>query len=353
MPGTGAAVRVPACLCALACAMAVLVSVGGCGSSANRPDRGGRAKPAESFWVNPQGTAARQVRQWQRQGRVREAESIKRIADHPVAEWFARPRPGPRARALVEAAARQRRTALFVAYEIPHRDCGQYSTGGAPDAVAYRRWIDELAAGIGDHSATVVLEPDAVAHMVDGCTHAAFHEERYELLAYAVRRLKRQPATKVYLDAANSSWIPDPDRMVGPLQRAGVADADGFAVNVANFETTEASRSYGHLLSGALDGAHFVIDTSRNGNGPAPRSRLREAWCNPPGRALGTPPTTDTGDPLVDAFLWIKRPGDSDGQCRGGPPAGQWWPDYALGLTRDARNGKSEQDGSSGRAEAG
>ncbi|SCE59467.1 endoglucanase [Streptomyces sp. Termitarium-T10T-6] len=50
----------------------------------------------------------------------------------------------------------------------------------------------------------------------------------------------------------------------------------------------------------------------------------------------GTPPTTDTGDERLDAYLWIKRPGDSDGTCRGGPPAGDWWPEYALGLARRA-----------------
>ncbi|MYR13850.1 endoglucanase, partial [Streptomyces sp. SID724] len=48
------------------------------------------------------------------------------------------------------------------------------------------------------------------------------------------------------------------------------------------------------------------------------------------------PPTTDTGDDRLDAYLWIKRPGDSDGTCRGGPPAGDWWPEYALGLARRA-----------------
>ncbi|XIE81958.1 glycoside hydrolase family 6 protein [Streptomyces sp. SBR177] len=57
-----------------------------------------------------------------------------------------------------------------------------------------------------------------------------------------------------------------------------------------------------------------------------------------PGRALGVPPTDRTGDELVDAYLWIKRPGDSDGTCRGGPAAGTWWPDYALGLARRAKN---------------
>ncbi|MFE3685237.1 endoglucanase, partial [Streptomyces sp. NPDC059095] len=36
-------------------------------------------------------------------------------------------------------------------------------------------------------------------------------------------------------------------------------------------------------------------------------------------------------------LVWIMRPGDSDGPCRGGPSAGTWWPEYALGLAKRAR----------------
>jgi endoglucanase len=77
-----------------------------------------------------------------------------------------------------------------------------------------------------------------------------------------------------------------------------------------------------------------VIDTSRNGNGPAPSGPAgNEHWCNPAGRKLGDLPTTTTGVPLADAYLWIKRPGESDGACgNDAPPAGQWFPDYALAL---------------------
>ena len=47
-------------------------------------------------------------------------------------------------------------------------------------------------------------------------------------------------------------------------------------------------------------------------------------------------PTASTGDPNADAFLWIKHPGESDGACNGGPVAGTWWADYALGLAQRA-----------------
>lgn len=233
------------------------------------------------------------------------------------------------------AAAREGRTAVFVAYDIPHRDCGQHSAGGAYGADAYRDWIDRFARAVGDSEALVVLEPDAVAHIVDGCTPGEYHAEREQMLSEAIVRLKRQPRTKVYLDAGNPAWIRESWKLVEPLRRAGVANADGFALNVSNFQTDETTKEYGRRLSEDLGGKHFVVDTSRNGNGPLDGDPS-QAWCNPPGRALGTPPTKETGDPLVDAYLWIKRPGESDGQCRGGPSAGQWWADYALGLARNS-----------------
>ncbi|WP_190329296.1 glycoside hydrolase family 6 protein [Streptomyces venezuelae] len=289
---------------------------------------------ASVFWVDPQSAAARQAAEWRRAGREGDARLIERIAGRPQAFWLHSDGAGAVVREHVEAAAAAGRTAVLVAYFVPHRDCGAYSSGGARDAAHYRRWIDDFAAGLGSHGAYVIVEPDAVAHLVAGCP-GANAAERYGLLAHAVERLKRQPHTKVYVDAGNAGWIPDERRLVAPLRGAGIAEADGFALNVSNYQTDAVSSVYGHRLARALGGGkRFVIDSSRNGNGPY---RGAQSWCNPPGRALGTPPTTNTGDPSLDAYLWIKRPGESDGTCRGGPKAGQWWPEYALGLAGRAR----------------
>ncbi|MET9903763.1 glycoside hydrolase family 6 protein [Streptomyces sp. NPDC006446] len=285
-----------------------------------------------SFWVDPTGPAARQIQLWRQQGRTEDAALLKRIAGEPVALWPAgETDPGPAVRSAAASATREGRTALFVAYDIPHRDCGQHSAGGAADADVYRQWIGLFAEALGDSRALVILEPDAIAHIVDGCTPVEYHAEREQLLNEAIVRLKRQPRTRVYLDAGNPAWIRDSGKLVEPLERAGVANADGFSLNVANFQTDATAKQYGLGLSARLGGKHFVVDTSRNGNGP-----LEGAWCNPPGRALGTRPTTATGEPALDAYLWIKRPGESDGACGGGPAAGQWWPDYALELARNS-----------------
>ncbi|MEU5365494.1 glycoside hydrolase family 6 protein [Streptomyces sp. NPDC005925] len=288
---------------------------------------------ASPFWVDPASPAARQIRVWRQEGRAGDADLLRRIADHPAALWpTGETDPAPQVRAAAVAAGRAGRTAVLVAYNIPHRDCGQHSAGGAADADAYRQWIGSFADAIGDAKALVVLEPDAVAHIVDGCTPGQDHAEREQLLTEAVDRLKQQPHTKVYLDAGNPDWIKDPGRLVAPLQRAGIGNADGFALNVSNFQTNEVTAGYGRELSKGLGGKHFVVDTSRNGNGP-----LEGSWCNPPGRALGTHPTTETDEPALDAYLWIKRPGESDGTCEGGPAAGRWWPEYALELARNSR----------------
>ncbi|MGW4272532.1 glycoside hydrolase family 6 protein [Streptomyces seoulensis] len=285
----------------------------------------------DPYWVDPDSRAARQLAAYAEAGRTADAARVRRIAEQPTGEWIGPENPEREARGFTEAAAKAGRTALLVLYDIPHRDCGQYSRGGAADGDGYRAWIDGVARGIGDRAATVVLEPDAVLHLVDGCTPQEVREERYDLLAGAVARLKSLPRTKVYLDAGNAGWG-RPDQIYGPLRRAGVERADGFAVNVANFYSTEDSLAYGRRLSAKVGGKHFVIDTSRNGNGPWTEGDPAERWCNPPGRALGEPPTTRTADPLVDAYLWVKRPGESDGACKGGPKAGDWWAEYALGL---------------------
>ncbi|MEW1827510.1 glycoside hydrolase family 6 protein [Streptomyces sp. NPDC088196] len=289
----------------------------------------------EPFWTAPDSRAAQQAATWREAGRTADATLMDRIAARPEAEWLNGPNPGPVVRARTTAAAQAGRTAVLVAYYIPNRDCGQYSLGGAPTATAYRTWIDEFATALGDRGAYVIVEPDAVAQVVAGCTRVTA-SDRYTLLAYAVDHLKRQPNTHVYLDAGNSSWIPEAWRLVTALKASGVARADGVALNVSNYQTNKASSTYGDQLSQDLAGKHYVIDTSRNGNGPYTGTGA-DAWCNPPGRALGTPPTTRTDNSLLDAYLWIKRPGESDGTCRGGPAAGQWWPSNALELARNAR----------------
>ncbi|MEV7790878.1 glycoside hydrolase family 6 protein [Streptomyces sp. NPDC087512] len=323
---------------ASAAALGAALLIAGCSSSGDGDGKGAGAgitqRPAETvpFWVNPDGRAAEELVSLEKAGKKDQADRIREIAQQPTAEWISPENPEEQARGLTEAADEAGRTALLVLYNIPHRDCGQYSQGGAADGDAYRAFVDGVAEGIGDRSAAVVLEPDAVLHLVDGCTPQEFHEERYDLLQGAVAKLTALKNTKVYLDAGNAGWG-HPDQIFEPLERAGVGRADGFAVNVSNFYSTEESIAYGKRLSAKVGGKHFVVDTSRNGNGPYTEGAPDERWCNPPGRALGEPPTIKTADPLVDAYLWIKRPGESDGECKGGPKAGDWWPEYALKLT--------------------
>src|SRR6202011_1003075 len=139
----------------------------------------------------------------------------------------------------------------------------------------------------------------------------------------------RNPATAVYIDAGHSRWV-SADVMAARLNDVGVAKARGFSVNTSNFFTTDEEIGYGEAISGLTNGAHYVIDTGRNGAGPADGSMY---WCNPSGRALGAPPTTQTASAHADAYLWIKRPGESDGSCgRGEPGAGRFVESYAINL---------------------
>jgi endoglucanase len=284
-----------------------------------------------TFYVDPDSQAAAAVRSLQASAPA-DAATLSRLADGSAAAWFGDRDPAA-LQAKVSAWVGKLRGSgalpVVVAYGIPNRDCGGYSAGGLASPDAYRTWISAFATGLGHAPAAVILEPDALAQI--DCLSSADAQTRYGLLRYAVDTLASGGAS-VYIDAGNAKWHNAID-MAGRLRQAGIDRARGFALNVSNFDDTADELAYGDaIVRGLGGGTHFVVDTSRNGQGRAPDG----AWCNPPGRGLGARPTAATGDARADAFLWIKVPGESDGTCNGGPGAGQWWLDYALGLARRA-----------------
>ncbi|WP_308405256.1 glycoside hydrolase family 6 protein [Streptomyces rugosispiralis] len=227
----------------------------------------------------------------------------------------------------------------------------------------------------GDLDTPVVEDPETAA--------------RYSEINYAVDVLSALGNASVYLDAGHSGWH-SVSSIVPRLIKAGIDRATGFALNVSHYQTDPDSAWYGRLVSSCLAYAdeggdpedcaeqswsrrharrwlrahapddparmkHYVTDTSRNGQGPwTPRAASHQhndvqSWCNPPGRGLGRRPTTRTGEALLDAALWVKTPGQSDGRCLRGtdgpldpvrgtlnPEAGEWFPEQALELVRYA-----------------
>jgi endoglucanase len=282
-----------------------------------------------TLFVDPGSPAADEADRWRTSDPSR-AALYDRIAERPQADWFGDWYGVGEVDDAVAARTRQIRAAgalpVYVLYAIPARDCGGYSAGGTDTPAGYRAWIDAVASGLDGGPAAVIVEPDALAQL--SCLDAAEQQDRLALLEHAVDRLAAAGATP-YLDAGHSGWVPV-DEMADRLRQAGVADARGFALNVSNLRWTETEIAYARALSDRLDGAHAVVDTSRNGQGPAADG----SWCNAPGRGLGPSPSATTADPVVDAYLWIKRPGESDGTCNGGPAAGVWWPAGAEELAR-------------------
>ncbi|MFD6418566.1 glycoside hydrolase family 6 protein [Streptomyces sp. NPDC060194] len=253
------------------------------------------------------------------------------LAHQPAAMWFTEYNPGritADVRAITSAAAEAEQVPVLVVYAIPNRDCGGHSRGGAPDLAAYNAWVRDFAAGLGDSEAVVILEPDSLA--LADCLPEGDRQARYTALAEAARTLKAaNPEARVYLDGGHSGWHPA-EQQAAALRASGVTEADGVYSNVANFHTTEDETAYTRAILDALGDPDLgaVIDTSRNGNG-APAAGQ---WCDPQGRALGQPPTLTTGEDRIDAYLWIKLPGESDG-CLGKP--GDFVPDYAASLVNN------------------
>jgi endoglucanase len=362
------------------------------------------------------------------------------MVEVPQAVWFtgntSLQRTKQDVKHVVEHARAKRTLPVLVAYNLPFRDCAQFSAGGATTPEEYKAWIDAFAAGIGDHDAIVVLEPDGLGIIpwynpfadrdfwetnpnYEWCQPAEADlataaSDRFDMLRYAVLALKANANARVYLDGTHNGWLGAGDAADRLLQ-ADVQDADGFFLNVSNYQPDAYLEKYGSYVakciwfgdpsSGSWGGGNpefcasqysspegpvdpndidtwvyidqwyannvenqswvpypgdaglsrFVIDSSRNGQGkwtPTASYPDPQDWCNPPDRGLGMLPTADTGSALLDAFLWIKIPGESDGECTRGlgpagttvdpewgiidPAAGRWFPEMALDLAMNA-----------------
>jgi endoglucanase len=388
--------------------------------------------PDTQFYVpKPNQGAIEQIADLTASGNRADAMLIKTMIQTPQAVWFTKGTPKrvlQDVRNTVQRAAGKGTVPVLVAYNIPFRDCAQFSAGGATSVEEYKAWIDGFAAGIGNAEAVVILEPDGLGIIpwynpfanrdtwvtnpnYEWCQPAEASSstaaaQRFEMLNYAVDKLKANPGTSVYLDGTHSGWLGAGDA-ADRLIQAGVEDADGFFLNVSNYRLNSHLEKYGMWVSKCIAFAsnpaswgnghsewcasqyfpanpndfstwgltdqwytdnvesqtwwysesilkHFVIDTSRNGRGPwTPTTSYPDAqdWCNPPDRGLGVRPTADTGIALLDAYLWIKIPGESDGECTRGlgptgtidpewglvdPGAGQWFPEMALQLAQNA-----------------
>lgn len=283
---------------------------------------------APNLYVDPDSKAKRAAASARTDGRDVDAEVFEAIAQQPTGIWLVPERNpigqvGPYVRQVTRDARLLEQTVVFVIYGVPDRDCGNQSAGGLTES-EYGVWIREIADAVTASSSVIILEPDSLA-LADECGNV---DRRLQQIGSAVQTLSTT-GTSIYLDGGHSFWHP-PTHMADLLNRAGVGKVRGFATNVSNYNNTSREVAYAEELSNLTGGAHYVIDVGRNGNGS------NGEWCNPSGRALGTPPRILDSSTRHDANLWIKNPGESDGTCNGGPSAGEWWPEGAHELWRNA-----------------
>jgi endoglucanase len=279
------------------------------------------------LFIDPNSSSANAVRDLQNTDSA-DAQLLEKIARESQADWFGGWNSDIRSAVdnrVTEIQAAQA-TPVMVMYNILKRDNNGQSAGGAPTEAAYLEWVDGFAQGLKGREAVVIYEPDALG-LLDNYGSSDEQQKRLALMANAIDRLIKAGAS-VYIEAAQ--WV-DPAIMSQRLKAVGVERAAGVSVNTSGHDILERNKVYIDSLRAHLPNMHAVVDTSRNG-----RDVTSGGFCNPPGAGLGHPPTTETDVPFIDAYLWIKRPGESDGACNGGPTAGQWWQAGAIELAKNA-----------------
>ncbi|KAG7092888.1 1,4-beta-D-glucan cellobiohydrolase cel6c [Marasmius oreades] len=237
-----------------------------------------------------------------------------------------------------------------VIYDLPGRDCAAKASNGelaAGDVSTYQtKYIDPIVAIIKKHpevAIAAIIEPDSLPNLVTNsglATCQASASGYRQGVQYALKNLNL-PNVAMYLDAGHGGWLgwdanlqPGAQELANAYKGAGSpASLRGFSTNVAGwnawskvpgeFENTsdgqynkaQDENRYVNLFGAALASAgmpnHAIVDTGRNAV-----QGLRDAWgdwCNVDGAGFGVRPTTNTGNSLADAFVWVKPGGESDG----------------------------------------
>lgn len=322
------------------------------------------------------------------------AATIRKVSAFPTGLWLDNiERVGSVGRWLDDAAAQEKASGqpvvpVFLVYDLPNRDCSAKSSAGELTVEnggeeRYRReFIDKIAAEFAARPSqriVALIEPDSVGNLATNMNvpKCAASEKIYRAsIAYAISKLSL-PNVWLYLDAAHAGWLGwDANRAkVAEIYKdiltaaGGVDRIRGFATNVSNYnvvkgddgkrmepsnpcpdETTYVQKLAESLKAVGITNKGFIIDTSRNGRGGI-RSTWGN-WCNIKGAGLGERPRV-APEPLVDAYFWVKPPGDSDGtadtqaarfdaNCTstdaapGAPEAGHWFHSYFLDLVKNA-----------------
>jgi cellulose 1,4-beta-cellobiosidase len=259
----------------------------------------------------------------------------------------------------------------LVIYDLPNRDCYALASNGElflnQDGMnIYKtRYIDSIAKIIQqypDLRVAAIIEPDSLPNAItnrdkkqtsdgDGCSDLVL-KGYDEGIAYAIQKLAL-PNTALYLDAAHSGWLgytrESRQAMVAKfkevaLRAGGLNLIRGLAVNVANYTPLDAhealpqppgatqkkyfeqnmitsEQAYASEMSQLMVEAGFpnpyiIIDTGRNGE---PQSRsVWGNWCNIARARIGERPRANPS-PQIDAYVWVKPPGESDGSSEIAP----------------------------------
>lgn len=236
----------------------------------------------------------------------------------------------------LQSQSKKKQIVSLVVYDLPDRDCsggasaGEFSSANGGEA-KYQEFIQAVKGQIQaypDVDVAIVLEPDSVGNIITNqgipfCATAAPVHKRG--LAYAISVLGALKNVYLYLDGAHATWLGWPDNLgptanlFGSIYTAAKqlnpnAVVRGISTDVSNYNGFDTESTYHANLKPYLDQvgfpSHFVVDQGRSGNQNVARGG--EDWCNWRYAGLGQRPTAGNTT-LLDAILWIKPPGDSDG----------------------------------------
>eukprot|EP00392_Amoebophrya_sp_AT5.2_P016584 g16857.t1 len=275
--------------------------------------------------------------------------------------------------------------------DSPSADTGKCEKGIKAYEEKYAKPLFEVLKAYSDLRLAVVVEPDSLPNTVTNmrklkCSKetAAGYQKGIELTLGLLAKLDH---VTTYLDAAHGGWLgfeSNFGKFAKMMKDSLLGKIRGFAINTSNYQPIDSS-TYGVMVkaksvpaykqtSQVTDNAWYakmlwekfekplLVDVGRSGNScdgwAGDKTAMPENfknWCNVARGALGPPPRATPAtkvfkDPkkfytvkegelpelesldakAIDAWAWLKTPGEVDGCSHDKVPATSWW------LTKEA-----------------
>lgn len=238
------------------------------------------------------------------------------MSNYPIPIWYTDNNPNSLNDISITLQNCNDAISTIIIYGLVNKDCesSESSYGSNKNTEDYIKFINNLNKEVNDKNVIYILEPDAIGLSIDN--KCGMRNNYINNIKIAFDILSKNKNANIYLDIGYWTLIYGDQKIKDIINIINNIDPNkkikGFSLNLSNYRSNiETINTCQRIRDLSNNKYNCIIDTSRNYNGPDDKN----TWCNPKNAGIGILPTKDTGNNIIDYYMWLKPAIEVDGHC--------------------------------------